>query len=942
MTVATLSISSDDDGEFSGFSSSFEDDTPLDLAVAVLNASSSRSPLLSASLDLSSSAYMGGEHSAWDPDAPSEDRSSPPLDPTDYRSGMSRQDSLEHLPPARVRLTLPFFSVEESEKLTQDLSSALAASTSALPPSSTPPPSSDEEPQDVHAPPPPPEVSVMFPFSNKMIRESCALLRSTLESRGDEQLLRVLTGIPDWLFERWMFSHTTSTFIGASQRVLELLIHPSLCLPRAILSTPIASPMSLAFARTLSAVLLPHGRYLEFLAWVVQLEVDATESVATLFRGNSSASRLLTAAASLVGQSYLKSTVGWVVQELILPGKILELDPNKMVLPPGSHIRPEVILAQRNQELLEHGDDVFTRVASSVASTPLIMRDIAALIHSTVERKFPGAGHFAVGSFLFLRFLCPAIASPVRYSLVSSQPSQTGHRNLVLLSQMLQKLASGVTTTASKHPHLACYDEFVHAHLDARNAFFDQLVDVPDPTGRSAYAYESGAGAPSAIPETIVLASVNKLAASMASVLPDLLTSCESMAESSWSDTLTIVSAPEVLLHLASVLASPAERSALPFPNLVSLFSRILYEVGGPDLYLALFDVVASSSSRAEQVARAFVTLGLTSEHAEPFINAVTASWIDIKLDGAPGGGPHTRVATLRASDRRSSLRKRCESIRAFSSFMRNSPPSRLLSVYFELVALEALGSVLQPVIGPIAASFKVLDSSCLTNAPASPRARAVLLNFERLVDKLLAGLAATVDVLPHRVRTLCASLDETVGIPFYGPLFFIQRLVIPLLLSPHVYLSDTIQEPTSQGRATLVILSKLLSNLAEGTLFNESDQLAPFNPLLESRRDAMHIVLLSFAGPAQGSDTSSSSSSSSAAARAALASPVRVFVSAKDKRASIQLITNVIEQNVAVVTAAVDQSKMASPLIEAVDYKLGQRLYSVIMAQAASVPTLV
>jgi len=49
------------------------------------------------------------------------------------------------------------------------------------------------------------------------------------------------------------------------------------------------------------------------------------------------------------------------------------------------------------------------------------------MIYKMVENKFEDTGQQILGSLLFLRFICPAIVSPVRYNLVTGN-----HYQLVL------------------------------------------------------------------------------------------------------------------------------------------------------------------------------------------------------------------------------------------------------------------------------------------------------------------------------------------------------------------------------------------------------------------------------------------------------------------------------------------------------------------------------
>jgi len=53
------------------------------------------------------------------------------------------------------------------------------------------------------------------------------------------------------------------------------------------------------------------------------------------------------------------------------------------------------------------------------------------------------AGLVVLSQILFLRFFCPAIASPQAFQLVDTAPSEKAHRALVVISYSLKHLAAG-------------------------------------------------------------------------------------------------------------------------------------------------------------------------------------------------------------------------------------------------------------------------------------------------------------------------------------------------------------------------------------------------------------------------------------------------------------------------------------------------------------------
>ena len=87
------------------------------------------------------------------------------------------------------------------------------------------------------------------------------------------------------------------------------------------------------------------------------------------------------------------------------------------------------------------------------------------------------------GSFLFLRFLCPAIVMPLESGLLppgSKLPSE-GRRALLLCSKILQQLANGLVF-ATKEPYMLPYNSFVTKNATALAAYVEAmcLETVPD------------------------------------------------------------------------------------------------------------------------------------------------------------------------------------------------------------------------------------------------------------------------------------------------------------------------------------------------------------------------------------------------------------------------------------------------------------------------------
>jgi hypothetical protein len=73
------------------------------------------------------------------------------------------------------------------------------------------------------------------------------------------------------------------------------------------------------------------------------------------------------------------------------------------------------------------------------------------------------------------RFLCPAITSPHWYGLLKDTPVDSTQRKLILVSKILQKLASG-TKFGKKELFMMKVNEFIDGNIQKLQAFYDDLV----------------------------------------------------------------------------------------------------------------------------------------------------------------------------------------------------------------------------------------------------------------------------------------------------------------------------------------------------------------------------------------------------------------------------------------------------------------------------------
>ena len=95
--------------------------------------------------------------------------------------------------------------------------------------------------------------------------------------------------------------------------------------------------------------------------------------------------------------------------------------------------------------------------------------DINEIISQRADKK---AALSVVIQILFMRFFCPAIATPEAYSLIDYTPSKKAHRALVLVSYCLKHLASG---TSFKDLHMMDMNTFIRDHSELLQDFIAKI-----------------------------------------------------------------------------------------------------------------------------------------------------------------------------------------------------------------------------------------------------------------------------------------------------------------------------------------------------------------------------------------------------------------------------------------------------------------------------------
>jgi neurofibromin 1 len=118
----------------------------------------------------------------------------------------------------------------------------------------------------------------------------------------------------------------------------------------------------------------------------------------------------------------------------------MEVDPDKFGGAESGFVDSEANLYQ----LILACQKVFSSVRESIADIPVQWKELFRSLKDGVYYKFRSepAVFKAVGGFLFLRFVCPAITAPHAYGLLENPPNSICQRQLVLIGKVIQSLAN--------------------------------------------------------------------------------------------------------------------------------------------------------------------------------------------------------------------------------------------------------------------------------------------------------------------------------------------------------------------------------------------------------------------------------------------------------------------------------------------------------------------
>ncbi|KAJ2481254.1 Ras GTPase activating protein ira2 [Coemansia sp. RSA 2320] len=184
---------------------------------------------------------------------------------------------------------------------------------------------------------------------------------------------------------------------------------------------------------------------------------------------------------TLHGDGYLKQTLVPAVRKLLAqpPGTLtFELNPNKMA---------ESADRDRNLKNVERLCSlVIDAIVGSVGTLPATLRWICNLIYRIVITRFPDAGYTAVGGFVFLRFLCPAIVAPDAHGICAQISNPEVRRGLLLCTKITHNLANDILF-GNKETYMVPLNKFISENRARTMRFLSELAAEVADDGESIF-----------------------------------------------------------------------------------------------------------------------------------------------------------------------------------------------------------------------------------------------------------------------------------------------------------------------------------------------------------------------------------------------------------------------------------------------------------------------
>lgn len=225
----------------------------------------------------------------------------------------------------------------------------------------------------------------------------------------------------------------------------------------------IPAPQVDRVSRLIFLILILFESFQRALRLLINYELMVSLEPLDMLRRNNLTTRLLLLAGKTYGDSYLRDSVGKVLDQIVINEDYFEVTP----------FYTDGISSEDQAKFFHYFSLLVDSVCVPVAQVPAVLRAACYSLRRAVsETADEETGLVAVTTFFFLRFLCPAVTLPEEMELLEFEPSAQAGRCFVLLAKALQNAGNG-TLNIEKFPLLQGKELEMHALGDKLQRFVD-------------------------------------------------------------------------------------------------------------------------------------------------------------------------------------------------------------------------------------------------------------------------------------------------------------------------------------------------------------------------------------------------------------------------------------------------------------------------------------
>jgi len=201
---------------------------------------------------------------------------------------------------------------------------------------------------------------------------------------------------------------------------------------------------------------------------IITDEIQKEVQVTALFRTDSMSTKMMRRFAIISGFNWLNLMVGDIIRRIVTSPGQFEVDPNK--LPQGQILERNIESVKNNTNLL------LESILSKLDTCPNEIRSICKFLYEEVEKKFEKSGNQALAGFIFLRFICPAIISPINSNIIEgTEISTDAQRHLILIAKIIQNIANNVVF-GQKESYMMPFNNFVEINVEKVQNYLHDLA----------------------------------------------------------------------------------------------------------------------------------------------------------------------------------------------------------------------------------------------------------------------------------------------------------------------------------------------------------------------------------------------------------------------------------------------------------------------------------